>query len=129
MRYYTISQYASLLGIHPQTLRKHERLGIGNYIKPIRTSGNHRRYPIPDVIERDKLRVGYARVSCSDQKADLPRQSRQAEKLRPKPCRLYGHRLGLKLQKARFNGIGQAAIDRESERVGFDLQRSAVTLW
>jgi predicted site-specific integrase-resolvase len=74
MKLYTIAQYAQLLGIHPQTLRKHERFGIGNYIKPIRTAGNHRRYPIPDAIDGDRLNVGYARVSCSDQKADLPRQ-------------------------------------------------------
>jgi putative resolvase len=74
MRYYTTSQYAFLLGIHPQTLRKHERLGIGQYIKPVRTAGNHRRYPVPDTVDPNRLRVGYARVSCSDQKADLPRQ-------------------------------------------------------
>jgi putative resolvase len=74
MRFYTISQYAQLLGIHPQTLRKHERLGIGHYIIPIRTAGNHRRYQIPDDLDQRQLTVGYARVSCNDQKADLPRQ-------------------------------------------------------
>ncbi len=74
MRFYTISHYAELLGIHPQTLRKHERLGIGAYIVPIRTTGGHRRYPIPEGVDAKQLTVGYARVSCSDQKADLPRQ-------------------------------------------------------
>ena len=74
MKYYTTGQYASLLGIHPQTLRKHERLGIGSYVKPIRTVGNHRRYLVPDVLNAEQLVVGYARVSCSDQKEDLPRQ-------------------------------------------------------
>jgi len=49
-------------------------MGIGNYITPIRTAGNHRRYPIPNVLDGEHLAVGYARVSCSDQKADLPRQ-------------------------------------------------------
>jgi predicted site-specific integrase-resolvase len=74
MRLLTISEYAQILCIHPQTLRKHERLGIGNYIKPIRTAGNHRRYAIPDGLDQKQLTVGYARVSCNDQKADLPRQ-------------------------------------------------------
>lgn len=74
MQYYTTSQYASLLGIHPQTLRKHERQGIGGYVKPIRTAGNHRRYLIPDTLNAEQLVIGYARVSCADQKEDLPRQ-------------------------------------------------------
>ena len=74
MRFYTISQYAQLLDIHPQTLRKHERLGIGHYIIPIRTAGNHRPYQIPEDLDQRQLTVGYARLSCNDQKADLPRQ-------------------------------------------------------
>jgi len=55
MQYYTTSQYASLLGIHPQTLRKHERQGIGGYVKAIRTAGNHRRYLIPDTLNAEQL--------------------------------------------------------------------------
>ena len=83
MLYYTTSQYAQILGIHPQTLRLHERLGIGNYIKPIRTAGNHRRYPIPN-SNGGQLIVGYARVSCSDQKDDLPRQVEKLKAYAPK---------------------------------------------
>ena len=58
MKLYTISPYAQLLGIHPQTIRKHERLGIGHYIHPTRTAGNHRRYAIPDDLNKDQLVVG-----------------------------------------------------------------------
>lgn len=57
-----------------ETLYNLPVLGIGNYIRPTRTAGNHRRYAIPDDLDKDQLVVGYARVSCSDQKADLPRQ-------------------------------------------------------
>jgi len=67
----TISAYSRLLGVHPQTVRRWEREGRSDLIAPIRTSGNHRRYPITSL---GKQVVGYARVSCHDQKDDLPRQ-------------------------------------------------------
>lgn len=67
----TISAYSHLLGVHPQTVRRWEREGRGGLITPIRTSGNHRRYPVKS---EGKQAVGYARVSCHDQKDDLPRQ-------------------------------------------------------
>ena len=67
----TISAYCQIIGLHPQTLRKLERLGRSTYVTPIRTQGGHRRY----IIEaKSKGLLGYARVSCADQKDDLPRQ-------------------------------------------------------
>lgn len=43
---YTISVAAQLLGIHPQTLRLYERLGL---VKPRRSSGKRRLYSSQDV--------------------------------------------------------------------------------
>lgn len=48
---YIISVAAELAGVHPQTLRSYERLGL---LQPQRTSGNTRRYSERD-IERLRL--------------------------------------------------------------------------
>jgi len=74
MRFLKISEYCELIGLHPQTLRKHEKQGIGTYVVPIRTAGNQRRYLVPDEPDKDRIIIGYAGVSCNDQKSDLPRQ-------------------------------------------------------
>ena len=74
MRFLKISEYCELIGLHPQTLRKHEKQGIGTYVVPIRTAGNQRRYLVPDEPDKDRIIIGYARVSCNDQMSDLPRQ-------------------------------------------------------
>lgn len=69
--YYTVADYVRTLGVHPQTLRRWEREKRPGLIAPVRTAGNHRRYPIPTT---GTLKVCYARVSSHDQKEDLPRQ-------------------------------------------------------
>ena len=46
-----ISMAAEMLGMHPQTLRKYERLGL---VQPARTMGSMRLYS-PDQIERLRL--------------------------------------------------------------------------
>ena len=67
----TVSEMASYLGVHAQTLRRWERQG--KMPAPDRTLGNHRRYKqIPK--DTKVLTIGYARVSSHDQKADLERQ-------------------------------------------------------
>jgi MerR family transcriptional regulator/heat shock protein HspR len=43
---YVISVAAELAGVHPQTLRMYERKG---FIRPMRTSGNTRRYSQSDI--------------------------------------------------------------------------------
>ncbi|QCX26355.1 heat shock protein transcriptional repressor HspR [Nocardioides jishulii] len=43
---YVISVAAELTGLHPQTLRTYERLGL---ITPVRTGGGGRRYSIRDI--------------------------------------------------------------------------------
>ena len=48
---YFISIAARMLGMHPQTLRKYERLGL---VQPTRTIGSMRLYS-PEELERLKL--------------------------------------------------------------------------
>ena len=48
---YFISIAAEMLGMHPQTLRKYERLGL---IQPARTTGSMRRYSRDEL---DRLRL------------------------------------------------------------------------
>ena len=49
--HYLISMAAQMLGMHPQTLRKYERLGL---IQPSRTLGSMRVYS-PEELERLRL--------------------------------------------------------------------------
>jgi predicted site-specific integrase-resolvase len=72
----SISQYCQRLGLHPQTLRKLEREGRSPHVPPARTVGNHRRYPVEEETPPGQT-IGYARVSCADQKEDLPRQAQR----------------------------------------------------
>lgn len=51
MELYLISMAARMLGMHPQTLRKYERLGL---LKPTRTIGSMRLYS-RDELERLKV--------------------------------------------------------------------------
>jgi len=48
---YFISIAAQMLGMHPQTLRKYERLGL---VRPARTNGSMRRYSREEL---DRLRL------------------------------------------------------------------------
>jgi len=63
----SVGNFASLLGVHPQTLRRWCRKGT--MPEPPRTPGNHRRFAVPQ--KKEGLTVGYVRVSSHDQKNDL----------------------------------------------------------
>lgn len=71
----SIGKTAQYLGVSTVTLRRWEKLGK---ISSFRTSGNHRRYfenEIFKIHKKNKIHIGYARVSSYDQKQDLIRQS------------------------------------------------------
>lgn len=65
-----IGQAAAHYGVSVVTMRRWER--EKRLFPTYRTLGGHRRYRLDG--ENDRLSVGYARVSGSDQKADLARQ-------------------------------------------------------
>jgi MerR family transcriptional regulator/heat shock protein HspR len=56
-----ISIAAELAGMHPQTLRQYDRLGL---VSPTRTSGKSRRYSMRDVVKLQEIsRLGGEGVS------------------------------------------------------------------
>lgn len=58
---FTISMAAELTGMHPQTLRQYDRLGL---VQPTRTAGQSRRYSMRDVVQlREVARLGAEGVS------------------------------------------------------------------
>lgn len=79
---YRIGQAAKILGVSPSTLRRWEREGK---LTPHRTEGAHRLYRLSELktsshpAARDRKTIAYARVSSSDQKADLERQKKVLE--------------------------------------------------
>jgi excisionase family DNA binding protein len=79
---YRIGQAAQLLGVSTSTLRRWERDGK---ITSHRTEGKHRLYRLSQfkILKqshtRDRKTIAYARVSSTDQKADLDRQKKVLE--------------------------------------------------
>lgn len=75
-----IGEAAKILGTTPETLRKWEQTGE---VTPTRkTQGGTRYYDISELVQLnsgDYPTIGYARVSSSDQKADLDRQHAMLE--------------------------------------------------
>jgi len=71
----TIKEASKLLGVTPKTLRLWEKEGK---VVSFKTNGGHRRYEINSLLNKnnneDLITIGYARVSTSEQKADLTRQ-------------------------------------------------------
>ena len=71
----SISEAAKFYGVSVPTMRLWDKQGK---LKPhSRTMGNHRRY---NLNPNHKVRVGYARVSSSDQRKDLSSQAEFLEK-------------------------------------------------
>jgi MerR family transcriptional regulator, heat shock protein HspR len=78
MPVYVISVAASLSGMHPQTLRGYERVGL---VSPRRTTGGGRRYSMRDILAlREIQRLSQEGVSLNGIKRilDLERELEQA---------------------------------------------------
>lgn len=78
MKYYTIHEFSQMVGKTPQTLRNWERRGV---LVPHHKGMNGYRYysdeqlnQVLGVKQRDRIVVGYCRVSSPKQKDDLERQ-------------------------------------------------------
>jgi len=127
MKILTISQYSRILGIHPQTLRKLERNGVSPHVKPFRTHGNHRRYKTED--NTDGVVVGYARVSCQDQKG---RSSPPGLPNWWSTQRIYGcirHRQRAKLPQVRSTQLVKALLTGQGQGVGPYLPGQVAAVW
>ena len=97
---YSISKTAEILDVTPKTLRVWDK---ENKLKPILTSGGHRRYKESDInkilgieetlVEKKEVCVTYARVSSQKQKVsgDLDRQSQRLSEYCAKHNLYVGH--------------------------------------
>lgn len=81
---YSIGAFATLIGKSVQTLRLWEKDGI--LIPAYRSSGGHRMYSEKQLAQvfqhqkpKDRINIGYARVSAKHQKDDLARQEQLLE--------------------------------------------------
>lgn len=80
----SISEASIFLGCSISTLRRWDNTGV---LKATRTHGGHRRYDLIKLRQMfgvstsgsNRINVGYSRVSSSDQKEDLVRQSKRLE--------------------------------------------------
>jgi len=79
MKFYTIHEFAKLIDKTPQTLRNWDNNGK---LKPHHVSSNGYRYYSPEQVNqvfnikdtKDRITIGYCRVSSNKQKDDLERQ-------------------------------------------------------
>ena len=97
---YNISKTAEILDVTPKTLRVWDK---ENKLKPVLTSGGHRRYKESDInkilgieetlVEKKEVCVTYARVSSQKQKVsgDLDRQSQRLSEYCAKHNLYVGH--------------------------------------
>ena len=83
---YVISVAADLAGMHPQTLRQYDRLGL---VSPARTSGRGRRYSYRDVERLRRVQVLPSRYGRS-RRAGSPRPAREQALIRIEPEDFYG---------------------------------------
>jgi putative resolvase len=76
-RLYTLKEAKKLLGVQTKTIQRWDKESI---IKVIRTPGGRRRIPESEILrlqgneKRERIVIGYARVSSLSQKDDLERQ-------------------------------------------------------
>lgn len=74
---FVISAAAELAGMHPQTLRQYDRLGL---VSPTRTAGKSRRYSMRDVMQlREIAMLGAEGVSLEGIRRVLELENRVAD--------------------------------------------------
>jgi MerR family transcriptional regulator/heat shock protein HspR len=129
---YVISVAAQLSGLHPQTLRTYDRMGL---VSPGRTAGRGRRYSMRDIemlreIQRLSQEEG---INLAGIKHILELQ-REAARLRDEVVRLHallGH-LGNELESTRAVAARLAKLRHDPDPGGRDLvpiRQTSVVLW
>jgi MerR family transcriptional regulator, heat shock protein HspR len=109
---YVISVAAQLSGMHPQTLRTYDRLGL---VSPGRTAGGGRRYSLRDIlILREVQRLSTEGVNLSGIKRilDLERAEQESE-LRMAELREQISQLRAELESTRAVAARLAALLRD----------------
>ena len=102
----SIGDAASHYGVSVTTMRRWDRQG--KHKSYSRTLGNHRRYKL---IEDERVKVGYARVSSHDQKKDLAAQAKYLSQF----CDLVLEDLGsgLNCKKPRLRKLISMLLNKE----------------
>jgi MerR family transcriptional regulator/heat shock protein HspR len=129
---YVISVAAQLSGLHPQTLRTYDRMGL---VCPGRTAGRGRRYSMRDIemlreIQRLSQEEG---INLAGVKHILELQ-REAARLRDEVVRLHAvlEELGNELESTRAVAARLAHLRHEPGGSGTDLvpiRQTGVVLW
>lgn len=130
---YVISVAAELSGLHPQTLRTYDRIGL---VSPGRTSGRGRRYSMRDIAAlREIQRLSQDEgVNLAGIKQILDLQ-RETEALRAEVVRLRGlvEELGNELESTRAVAARLARLKNTPESAGgaelVPIRQTSVVVW
>jgi MerR family transcriptional regulator/heat shock protein HspR len=130
---YVISVAAELSGLHPQTLRTYDRIGL---VSPGRTSGRGRRYSMRDIVLlREIQRLSQDEgINLAGIKQILDLQ-REAETLRAEVVRLRGlvEELGNELESTRAVAARLARLKNTPESKGgaelVPIRQTGVVVW
>lgn len=117
------------LGVHPNTLRKWDKLGK---IKTMRTPGGIRMYDLSTLETLDGARIIYARVSSRGQKDDLEKQIKHLRTRYPEHELIEDIGSGLNFKRKGFNALLERILSNSVReivithrdrlcRFGFDL--------
>ena len=132
MPVYVISVAAELSGMHPQTLRAYERLGL---VSPGRTQGKgHRRYSMRDILAlREMQRLSREGINLSGIKLVLD-QHRELEQARRLIAELHAELAQLRMElestravAARLAGLRRSRDDNRSGLV--PVRETRVASW
>lgn len=121
---YTINKFSKLVGVTPQTLRNWDKTGK---LKPVHTSSNGYRYYSEEQLQtlkgniKDKIVIGYCRVSSNKQKDDLQRQVENMETYllaQGKPFKIITDiGSGINYNKNGLNTIIKEVVDNNVEKI------------
>jgi MerR family transcriptional regulator, heat shock protein HspR len=124
---FAIAVAAELAGMHPQTLRQYDRLGL---VVPKRTSGKSRRYSMRDVVQlREIATLGSQGVSLEGIKRVLELENRVTElsdRVRELEAALADEML-LRTNRRVFAADEAGAV--VSLRAGERIRRNQVVVW
>jgi MerR family transcriptional regulator/heat shock protein HspR len=130
---YVISVAAELSGLHPQTLRTYDRIGL---VSPGRTSGRGRRYSMRDIVLlREIQRLSQDEgINLAGIRQILDLQ-REAEALRTEVLRLRGlvEEMGNELESTRAVAARLARLKNTPESPGgaelVPIRQTSVVVW
>jgi MerR family transcriptional regulator, heat shock protein HspR len=119
---YVISVAAELTGLHPQTLRSYDRLGL---VSPGRSLGGGRRYSWRDIeVLREVARLTASGIGLEGVRRILELEH-QADALRQRVVELE-HELAAALRALRANGADRSGANLPAVRT---VPGHAVTVW